>query len=90
MWSFPKLKQLPSDYLKTQCYATFMEDPVGLSLAEEFGYTDSMLWSNDYPHQEGSWPHSAEAIERQMGQLSEESRVKVLGETGKRLFGFDG
>ena len=89
MWSFPKLRQLPSDYLKTQCYATFMEDPVGLSLAEEFGYTDSMLWSNDYPHQEGSWPHSAEAIERQMGHLSEGTRLKILGETGKRLFGFD-
>ena len=89
MWSFPKLKQLPSDYLKTQCYGTFMEDPVGLSLAEEYGYTDSMLWSNDYPHQEGSWPHSAEAIERQMGHLSEDTRVKILGETGKRLFGFD-
>lgn len=89
MWSFPKLRQLPSDYLKTQCFATFMEDPVGLSLAEEFGYADAMLWSNDYPHQEGSWPHSAEAIERQMGRLSEDTRLKILGETGKRLFGFD-
>ena len=89
MWSFPKLKQLPSDYLKTQCFATFMEDPVGLSLAEEFGYSESMLWSNDYPHQEGTWPHSAEAIERQMNRLSEATRAKILGETAKALFGFD-
>ena len=89
MWSFPKLKHLPSDYLKTQCFATFMEDPVGLSLAEEFGYSESMLWSNDYPHQEGSWPHSAQAIERQMNRLSEATRAKILGETAKALFGFD-
>ncbi|MCY4514090.1 MAG: amidohydrolase family protein [Candidatus Tectomicrobia bacterium] len=89
MWSFPKMKELPSHYLKTQCFGTFMEDPVGLSLAEEFGYQDAMLWSSDYPHQEGSWPHSAEAIERQMGGLSEESRVKILGGNAAKLFGFN-
>ena len=89
MWASPRLKEKPSHYLKTQCFGTFMEDQVGLALAEQFGYQDSMLWSNDYPHQEGRWPHSAQAIERQMGGLSEETRVKMLGETAAKLFGFD-
>ena len=89
MWASPKLKELPSHYLKTQCFGTFMEDAVGLKLVEEFGYQDAMLWSNDYPHQEGRWPHSAQAIERQMNGLSEETRAKILGETAKELFGFD-
>ena len=28
-----------------------------------------VLWANDYPHHEGSWPHSAASIERQMAGL---------------------
>ena len=33
--------------------------------------------------------HSAEAIERTMGRLSDTSRAKVLGLNAARLFGFD-
>ena len=34
------------------------------------------MWANDYPHHEGSWPHSAASIERQMAGLSDESRAQ--------------
>ena len=37
------------------------------------------MWANDYPHHEGSWPHSAASIERQMSGLTDESRAKILG-----------
>ena len=46
------------------------------------------MWANDYPHHEGTWPHSAEAIERTMGHLSEPARVKVLGLNAARFFRF--
>ncbi len=42
--------------------------------------------ASDYPHPEGSWPHSAEAIERQMDGLRDESRAKILGLNAARLF----
>jgi hypothetical protein len=48
---------------------------------------ESFLGVNDYPHREGSWPHSAETIERQMGRLSDGSRAKILGPNAARLFG---
>jgi predicted TIM-barrel fold metal-dependent hydrolase len=89
MWAFPKLKGLPSDYFRSNGYASFQEDPVGLALAEKFNLTDNFLWANDYPHHEGSWPHSAEAIERQMGSLSDDVRAKILGLNAARLFNFD-
>src|SRR5207248_2770468 len=44
---------------------------------------------NDYPHHEGTWPHSAEAIERTMGHLSETARANVLGLNAARFFGFE-
>ena len=36
-------------------------------LAETCNLVDNFMWANDYPHAEGTWPHSAEAIEREMG-----------------------
>ena len=47
------------------------------------------MWANDYPHAEGTWPHSAEAIEREMGQLKEDQRAKILGLNAARIFKFD-
>lgn len=88
-WVRPKLKELPSTYFRNNCFATFQDDAAGLRLAEALDLTRNLLWANDYPHHEGSWPHSAQAIERTMGHLSDASRARILGENGARLFGLD-
>src|SRR5262249_59060217 len=90
MWSRPKLTRLPSEYYRQHCFSTFIEeDPRILQVAEDMGLVDNLMWSNDYPHQEGSWPHSAEAIERQLALVSEASRAKMLGLNAARGFKFD-
>jgi len=58
-------------------------------MAEIYGLADNFLWANDYPHHEGSWPHSSQTIERTMGHLSDETRAKILGGNGARLFKLD-
>jgi predicted TIM-barrel fold metal-dependent hydrolase len=88
-WVRPQLKELPSVYFRNNCFATFQDDPAGLRLAEAYDLTSNFLWANDYPHHEGSWPHSAQTIERTMGHLSEDSRVKILGGNAARLFKLD-
>ena len=50
---------------------------------------DNYLWANDYPHHEGTWPHSAAAIERTMGGLTDEQRAKVLGLNAARLWNIE-
>ncbi len=87
-WVRPKLQGLPSDYFKRNGAAAFQEDPVGLALVEQFGLTDNMMWANDYPHHEGTWPHSAEAIERTMSGISDGTRAKILGLNANRIFNF--
>jgi len=86
MWVRPVMPELPSFYYRRNCFSAFMEDHVTLPRAEELQIVDNLMWSNDYPHHEGSWPHSAESIERQMGCLSEQSRAKVLGLNAARVF----
>ena len=86
MWVRPKLQGLPSDYYRKHAFASFQEDPTGLFLAEPFNLTDNFMWANDYPHHEGTYPHSAEAIERTMGKLTDVQRAKILGLNAARLF----
>ena len=61
----------------------------GLRAAEPYDLAGNFLWANDYPHHEGSWPHSAQTIERTMGHLSDASRAKILGDNAARLFKLD-
>ncbi|HEY5681315.1 MAG TPA: amidohydrolase family protein [Pseudomonadales bacterium] len=89
MWVRPKLKMLPSDYFRQNGFASFQEDQPGLDLAREHRLIDNFLWANDYPHHEGTWPHSAEAIERTMGHLTDSERAKILGLNAASIFGFE-
>ncbi|MGH8597830.1 MAG: amidohydrolase family protein [Gammaproteobacteria bacterium] len=89
MWVRPKLKQLPSEYFRSNGFASFGEDRPGLDLMRTYRLTDNFLWANDFPHQEGTWPHSAAAIERTMGGLTDAERAKVLGLNAARIFKFD-
>ncbi len=86
MWVRPKLSMLPSEYFRAHGFASFQEDPAGLDLARSHDLIDNFLWANDYPHHEGTWPHSAAAIERTMGDLTDAERAKILGENACRLW----
>ncbi|MEL6985743.1 MAG: amidohydrolase family protein, partial [Actinomycetota bacterium] len=71
MWVRPKLELLPSEYFRRQGFASFGDDRAGVLLAREFDLIDNFLWANDFPHHEGSWPYSAQTIERTMGHLDD-------------------
>ena len=82
-------KWLDSISIGRNGFATFGEDPPGLNLAREHELVDNFMWANDYPHHEGTWPHSAAAIERTMSHLTDEERAKILGLNAARVFKFD-
>lgn len=87
MWVKPKLKNgLPSDYYREHFASTFMEDPIGIDLAQKHNLMGNIFFSTDYPHHEGSFPHTAECIERQMGGLSDSDRADILGLNAAKFF----
>lgn len=88
MWVRPKLKNLPSDYFRSNGFASFGEDKPGLDLMRGCALTANFLWANDFPHHEGTWPHSAAAIARSMGGLTDAERAQVLGLNAARIFKF--
>ncbi len=87
MWVRPVIPEKPSHYFRSNCFATFIEDYPGMEMVESWNLQDNFLWSNDYPHQEGSWPHSEATIRRGLGDVSEETRRKLLGLNAARIFG---
>jgi predicted TIM-barrel fold metal-dependent hydrolase len=89
MWVRPRLEELPSFYFRRQGFSSFQEERSGLGLAREHDLVDNFLWANDFPHHEGSWPYSAQAIERTMGGLTDEERAKILGLNAARIFKVD-
>jgi predicted TIM-barrel fold metal-dependent hydrolase len=86
MWVRPVIPELPSHYYRMYCFSTFVDDPAGLALVEPYDLVDNFLWSNDYPRHEGSFPHSAQSIERQLQDVTEETRTKLLGLNAARVF----
>ena len=71
------IDKLPSEYFYRQIYSTFFNDHVGGKLFSWWG-TDNCMWSNDYPHQNSTWPNSREVINRDMGHLPAGDRDKLL------------
>jgi len=86
MWQRPELPRLPSEYFAQNCYTVLLEDTAMLETVVRMGFEDNILWSNDYPHHEGSFPHSHANIQRQMRNLSENQRAKILGLNAIKLF----
>ncbi len=47
------------------------------------------MWSNDYPHFNMSFPNSRENVERHLGGLSEERRLRLVRQNAIELFQLD-
>ena len=82
------LSDRPSAFIRRQCAATFMVDPVAVRNRAVTG-CDVLMWGNDYPHPEGTWPNSAGAVTTQFADVGAVDRAAILGGNAARVFGFD-
>jgi predicted TIM-barrel fold metal-dependent hydrolase len=87
-WINPELPEPPSSYLRRQVHATFQDDPVGVANLPLTG-PDALIWGSDYPHEEGTYPHSRETVARLAEPLDADSAAKVFRDNAARLFHFD-
>jgi predicted TIM-barrel fold metal-dependent hydrolase len=78
----------PSEYFERQGYATFFKDAVaGQSFA--FWGQDNCMWSNDFPHENTTWPNSSQVIQDTLGHLPQDILSKLLYENAERLYGVE-
>jgi predicted TIM-barrel fold metal-dependent hydrolase len=81
----PSIQAPPSYYLKRQAHATFMWDPLAVEVRHITG-TDCLLWGNDYPHREGSFPWSQEWIDKQFAGVPEGELDAMVRGNAAKLF----
>jgi predicted TIM-barrel fold metal-dependent hydrolase len=79
----------PEHYWWNNCYATFIADVAGLKLIDSIGY-DRVMFSTDYPHNEGTYGYTSDAIDAVIEAARDENDVRnMLGGTAIKLYKLD-
>ncbi|MEX0666024.1 MAG: amidohydrolase family protein, partial [Acidimicrobiia bacterium] len=50
---------------------------------------DNITWECDYPHSDSTWPHSPEAMAKQVEGVPEDEVAKITYENAMRIYNFD-
>lgn len=80
------LTRLPSEVFRSQVWATYQQDFVGLNLIRFFG-EGHMMWASDYPHPDSTWPNSRAILDKEMAELDPVMRRKITWENAATFYG---
>ncbi len=69
-------------------FAEFMEDSTGVEMLSHIG-VDNLLWGNDFPHAESTWPQSPQFLDRIFNEAGTDVRRKITRDNAIKLFKFD-
>ena len=78
----------PSTYYHRQVNSCFFKDPTGLELLDRVG-VDNISFETDYPHQDGTWPHTKQVAEKHFGHLDADTVHTIVRGNAIRLLQLD-
>ncbi len=83
------LKHKPSEYFRRNVFlgASCMPRREA-ELRHQIGVAN-MMWGSDFPHPEGTWPHTREQMRTTFLDLPDDELVAMLGGNAARVYGFD-
>ena len=84
----PELSRLPSDYFFDNVYMTFQDDWTAVKMVDQLNIRQ-LLWANDFPHSDSTWPLSQELVAQHMAHLTPEQQRLILRDNCIELFGMD-
>jgi predicted TIM-barrel fold metal-dependent hydrolase len=84
-----QLSMKPSEYFARNCWIGASQLlPEEVARRYDLG-VDRILWGSDYPHSEGPFPYSREALQVTFAGVAPEEVRLMLGETAAEVYGFD-
>jgi uncharacterized protein len=83
-----ELSRLPSEYFSDCIYTTFQDDWVAFRTADLMNWR-RLMWANDFPHSDSTWPWSQEMLAEHTAGLSAEQRRAILSENVAELYRID-
>lgn len=84
------LTMSPSEYFKRNCWvgASALFDEGSTAVRHEIGM-DRVMWGTDYPHPEGSWPHTHEKLVKYMKGLPDAEITAMLSGNALNCYDVD-
>jgi predicted TIM-barrel fold metal-dependent hydrolase len=84
-----KISKLPSEYFGTNIFigaSTMSKEEI--RRRHVIG-CDVLMWGTDYPHPEGTWPHTVERLRKDFADVPVEDTAALLGSTAAHCYGMD-
>jgi predicted TIM-barrel fold metal-dependent hydrolase len=84
------LPEPPSTYFRRNCFvgASFLSNWEA-KFCIEHDYASNVMWGDDYPHAEGTWPHTREAMSCTFHDIDPEHTQQYLADTAIHVYGLD-
>ena len=83
-----ELSKLPSEYFSESIYTTFQDDWVAFKMVDHVNHK-RLLWANDFPHSDSTWPWSQELLDEHAADLTSEQSRDILCNNSAELYGID-
>jgi predicted TIM-barrel fold metal-dependent hydrolase len=82
---FPDMARLPSEYFKENIYLTFQDDWSAFQMTHLLN-PKRLMWANDFPHSDSTWPWSQELLAEHTAHLPDEQRAWILRDNCAELY----
>ena len=76
------------EYFAEHIFVTFQDDWTAFSHANDMNWR-RLMWANDFPHSDSTWPWSQEMLAEQTAQLTAEQTRAILSGNVADLYGID-
>ena len=83
-----ELDQRPSEYFREHIYFTFQDDYTAFKFKDHVNI-ERMMWANDFPHSDSTWPWSQQLLEEHLTGMSEVEKNSILYENAAKLYQLD-
>lgn len=81
-----KLSKMPSEYFRENIYVTFQDDWVAFKVMDLCN-PRRLMWANDFPHSDSTWPHSQSLLQEHAAGLDAEHKNWLLHDNVAELYG---
>ena len=83
-----ELDKAPSEYFREHIYFTFQDDYTAFQF-KDYVNVERMMWANDYPHSDSTWPWSQDVLKEQLKNMTETEKNLVLHDNVASLYKLD-
>ena len=82
---FPDMQRLPSEYFQEHIYLTFQDDWSAFRVTHLINH-ERLMWANDFPHSDSTWPWSRDVIAEHTKGLTAQQSQWILRDNVRELY----